>query len=167
MRDPREPRSHAPAAVRPDAAPRIPAELPPPVLTVHRSDVRRDRMVGSPLDASTISRAGGYQLPLERLYERFDAVASGNAHARGVDLHQVILDRLAANRAHAEAAGWTACALERDGGSGRLRLIGLAPSGDGRAIVPDWTAGVAAEAVSRASARANPGAPRPPRIVRG
>jgi hypothetical protein len=97
---------------------------------------------------------GGSQLPLERLYERFDAIATGRALAGGADLHQLILDRLAANRVHAEAAGWTACALERDGGSGRLRLVGIAPSAVVRSIVPDWTVGVAA-----AEARAG-GAPR-------
>jgi hypothetical protein len=87
---------------------------------------------------------GDYQSSLERLYERFDTVASGRGPADGVDLHQLILDRLAANRVHAEAAGWTGCALERDGGSGRLRLVGLAPSAVVRSAVPDWTAGVAA-----------------------
>jgi hypothetical protein len=98
---------------------------------------------------------GGYQPSLEHLYERFDAVASGRGRADGVDLHQLILARLAANRAYAEAAGWTVCALERDGGSGRLRLIGLAPSAVVRSTVPDWTAGVAAAALALAG-----GAPR-------
>ena len=93
---------------------------------------------------------GGYQPSLERLYERFDAVASGRGRADSVDLHQLILDRLAANQGYAEAAGWAACALERDGGSGRLRLIGVAPSAVVRSTVPDWTAGVAADALALA-----------------
>jgi hypothetical protein len=101
--------------------------------------------------------------PLDRLYERFDAMAAGRAHADGVDLHRAILDRLASNRAHAEAAGWTGCSLERDGGSGRLRLIGVAPAAVGRSIVPDWTASVAADALAAAGAEAS----RPRRIVRG
>lgn len=122
--------------------------------------------------ARASSRGAGGQLSLSGLYRRFDAVASGNAQADGMDFHQLILDRLSANRAHAEAAGWTACSLERDGGSGRLRLVGAAPSGGGRSIVPDWTAGVAAEALAASRA-----APRPDaadatsassaRIVRG
>jgi hypothetical protein len=95
---------------------------------------------------------GDYQPSLERLYERFDAIATGRAQAYGVDLHQRILDRLAANGVYASAAGWTACALERDGGSGRLRLVGLAPSAVERSVVPDWTAGVAAAALAQAGA---------------
>lgn len=84
----------------------------------------------------------GYQLPLERLYERFDDVATGRANAHGADLHAEVLARLAANRAHAEPAGWTACALERAGGTGRIRLTGIAPGASARSDVPDWTAGV-------------------------
>lgn len=119
--------------------------------------------------------AGEYQLPLDRLYERFDAVAAGRTRAAGENLHQIVLDRLAANRAYAEAAGWTACALERDGGLGRLRVTGVAPSAIERSIVPDWTSGVATEAAAAAAAadaalrppaRAATAA-RPPRIVRG
>ncbi|AHG93712.1 hypothetical protein J421_6177 (plasmid) [Gemmatirosa kalamazoonensis] len=90
--------------------------------------------------------AAGYQPTLARLYERFDAIAKGRAPAGGPDLHQLILERLASNRAFAEAEGWTACALERDGGSGRLRLIGVAPSAATRSVVPDWTAADAARA---------------------
>jgi hypothetical protein len=106
----------------------------------------------------TSSRGGGGRLSLAGLYERFDAVATGNAQAHGVDFHQLILDRLGANQSRAEAAGWTACSLERDGGSGRLRLIGAAPSGGGRSIVPDWTAGVAAEALAASRAAFRPDA---------
>jgi hypothetical protein len=118
------------------------------------------------------ARDAGYQVPLARLYERFDAVAKGVASADGVDFHQLILDRLTANRAYAEAAGWTACALERDGGSGRLRLVGAAPASAGRSVVPDWTAGVAADAAAASGAtlrHAASDAPQPygPRIVRG
>jgi hypothetical protein len=96
------------------------------------------------------------------LYERFDAIATGRAQADGVDFHQIILDRLAANQSRAEAAGWTALALERDGGSGRLRLIGVAPSAAARSIVPDWTVGVAADALLASGATRARG----PRLVR-
>jgi hypothetical protein len=109
---------------------------------------------------TTVRDADGSQ-SLARLYERFDAVAAGRAPADGVDFHQLILDRLIANQGHAEAAGWTACALERDGGSGRLRLVGVAPSTVLRAIVPDWTQGVAAAAATAAS-----GPVRTPGLVR-
>lgn len=85
----------------------------------------------------------GYQLPLDRLYERFDRFAEGRGRTGGGDLHGAILSRLAANRGYAEAAGWTACALERDGRLGRLRLMGLAPGATRRTAVPDWDAGVA------------------------
>lgn len=112
------------------------------------------------------------RLPLASLYERFDAVASGRRTDAGENLHQVILDRLRTTRTHAEAAGWTACALERDGGSGRLRLIGLAPAAAQRTIVPDWTVGVAADALARVADAPLPQPnvatpPQPRRIVRG
>jgi hypothetical protein len=79
-----------------------------------------------------------YQVPLETLYARFDAIAKGRERGDGRAAHEAVLDRLAANRRVAEAAGWTACALERAGGGGRLRLWGVAPSGEDREVVPDW-----------------------------
>jgi hypothetical protein len=120
----------------------------------------------------TNRRPADARLPLARLYERFDAVATGRASADGVDLHGIILDRLQTNQAYAEAAGWTACVIERDGQSGRLRLVGIAPSASQRTIVPDWTAGVAADALARTGDGHRPvaaaaAAPRLPRIVRG
>jgi len=102
--------------------------------------------------AASATREVGSQWRLAWLYERFDAVATGRAPADGVDFHQLILDRLTANQTRAQAAGWTACAFERDGGSGRLRLIGVAPSARERSIVPDWTAGVAADALAASGA---------------
>ncbi|HEY0778111.1 MAG TPA: hypothetical protein VGD56_09115 [Gemmatirosa sp.] len=75
---------------------------------------------------------------LGSLYARFDAIATGHdRHGSSQAAHRAILDRLAANGRAAEADGWTACALERDGGSGRLRLIGVAPQTTLRVVVPD------------------------------
>ena len=75
---------------------------------------------------------------LEPLYARFDAIAAGHdRHGNSQAAHRAILDRLAANGRAAAADGWTACALERDGGSGRLRLIGVAPHTRQRVVVPD------------------------------
>jgi len=121
---------------------------------------------------TTPAREARYQVPLALLYERFDAVATGRAPADGVDFHQRILDRLTTNGAYAEAAGWTGCALERDGGSGRLRLVGAAPVSAGRSVVPDWTAGVAADAAAASGATRRHAASDAPRpyglcIVRG
>ena len=75
---------------------------------------------------------------LDRLHDRFDATtarpaAGGNSTA----VHGAILGRLAANRSRAEAAGWSECSLVRDGGSGRLRLIGVPPGERDRREVPD------------------------------
>jgi hypothetical protein len=79
---------------------------------------------------------------LSTLYAQFDAIARGrDKYGDSGKAHTAILDRLAANRRDAEAAGWTALALERDGGLGRLRLVGLAPdavpSVTRRTVVPD------------------------------
>jgi hypothetical protein len=48
-----------------------------------------------------------------------------------------VLDRLAVMRRDAEAAGWTALAIERDGPAERFRLFGVPPNGSLRAEVPD------------------------------
>lgn len=77
-------------------------------------------------------------LPLEILYERFEALARGRTHGGAWAAHEAVLDRLAANRHVAEAYGWTSCALERDGRMGRLRVWGIPPAGSERDIVPDW-----------------------------
>ena len=115
---------------------------------------------------------GGFHVPLEHLYERFDHVATGRTVADRADLHAMILERLADNRSHAERAGWSSLALERDGAMGRLRLIGVAPSSSTRTIVPDWTTAVETESRARRTdaARAPAGvtvrsgmAPRHPR----
>lgn len=79
-----------------------------------------------------------YLVPLDTLYDRFDALATGRAQGDGWAAHVAVLDRLAANRRVAETGGWTSCALERLGGSGRLRLWGIPPSGQDRELVPDW-----------------------------
>jgi hypothetical protein len=80
----------------------------------------------------------GQIVPLSTLYAQFDAIARGRDR-RGDSgaAYAAILERLAANRRGAEAAGWTALGLERDGGMGRLRLVGLAPGATHRAAVPD------------------------------
>ena len=115
---------------------------------VDRNDRNAERRAARAAEATdpTPTSDGAYQMPLARLYERFDAAATGRESAFGVDRHAAVVERLTTNRAYAEAAGWTACALERDGGMGRLRMIGVAPGGAGRSIVPDWNAGVAADA---------------------
>ncbi len=74
-------------------------------------------------------------ISLSELYSRFDAIAKGSVNGDSRSAHVAILDRLAANRLVAETDGWTSCALERAGG-GRLRLVGLPPSGTCRAVVP-------------------------------
>ena len=51
--------------------------------------------------------------------------------------HVLILDRLAANRRRAEAAGWTSLALEREGDCGRFRLLGVPRGQVLRTEVPD------------------------------
>jgi hypothetical protein len=65
-----------------------------------------------------------------------------------------VLDRLAANRRVAEALGWAAFALERQGGSGRIRLRGVRSAGLGREVVPDW--------IPRSPAEPAPATHRPP-----
>ena len=81
---------------------------------------------------------------LDALYDRYDAIASGrDKRGDSVAAHAAILGRLATNRRDAEAAGWTSLGLERDGGLGRLRLVGVAPDVADRAVVPDSTWAVA------------------------
>lgn len=81
---------------------------------------------------------GDRREPLAALYERFDAIAKRRASGNSTSAHRAVVNRLEANRKLAEACGWTACELERQGGSGRLRLWGRPPlSGGGREVVPD------------------------------
>jgi hypothetical protein len=78
------------------------------------------------------------RVPLSTLYAKFDAIACGrDKHGDSEAAHAAILDRLAASRRDAEAAGWTSLGLERDGGMGRIRLVGVAPDTAQRAVVPD------------------------------
>jgi hypothetical protein len=76
--------------------------------------------------------------PLETLYARHDAMAEGRARGDSTRVHHAILERLAANGLVAEGHGWSSLALERVAGMGRLRLWGVPPAGDARAVVPDW-----------------------------
>lgn len=74
----------------------------------------------------------------DTLYARFDGLAAGRdqGHARGA--YEALLSRLTANQRAAEEQGWSACALERAGGMGRLRAWGLPPGGPDRLPIPDW-----------------------------
>ncbi|HNV77360.1 MAG: hypothetical protein IPF87_24370 [Gemmatimonadetes bacterium] len=75
---------------------------------------------------------------LNRLQARFDRLASGVDKSGSSWLaHTAILDHLAASRTRAEAAGWTACDVERLGGMGRLRLVGVAPGQPLRGEFPE------------------------------
>ena len=75
---------------------------------------------------------------LDTLYTRFDAIARRGAPGDSTAAHEAVQDRLAANRVVAERKGWTSVAMERAGGIGRLCLWGVPPSGEDRALVPDW-----------------------------
>jgi hypothetical protein len=77
-------------------------------------------------------------MSLYELYARFDAIATGREKGDSSAAHDAILVRLAANRRVAETDGWTSCVLEHADGGGRLRLVGLPPSGSYRAVVPQW-----------------------------
>ncbi|HEX6535231.1 MAG TPA: hypothetical protein VF041_11565 [Gemmatimonadaceae bacterium] len=78
-------------------------------------------------------------VPLETLYARFDDYAEGRIQGKGGwAAHEAVVDRLAANQRVAEAYGWTSCALERAGGTGRLRAFGVPPSECERRVLPDW-----------------------------
>jgi hypothetical protein len=79
-----------------------------------------------------------YPGPLEGLYARHTLIATGRADGDSRLVHLGIIGRLAANRRIAEGEGWTALALERVGGMGRLQLWGVPPTGERREVVPDW-----------------------------
>ena len=74
----------------------------------------------------------------ETLYARFDAFAENRAQGGAWAAHEAVLDRLAANQRVAEAYGWTSCALERAGGTGRLSAWGVPPGECERYLIPDW-----------------------------
>lgn len=75
---------------------------------------------------------------LKALHARFDEISTSRAGVGGRRTAYVAIHYgLAANRRGAESAGWTACALARDGGMGRLRMFGVPPGESGRAEVPD------------------------------
>lgn len=78
-------------------------------------------------------------VPLETLYARFDDFAQGRVQGMGCGAaHDAVVERLADNRRVAEANGWTSCALERAGGTGRLRASGVPPTACQRHPIPDW-----------------------------
>jgi hypothetical protein len=84
---------------------------------------------------------------LDALRARLDALASdGDSTDRRWDAYVAVLDRLAAIRRDAEAAGWTSLALERDGPAERFRLFGIPPGNTLRAEVPDAVVGLASDA---------------------
>ena len=76
-------------------------------------------------------------VPLQMLYAQCDAARRTRGDAEW-QAHAAVLDRLAANRRIAESAGWTSCAIERDGDAGRFQLFGIPPSESLRTTVPDW-----------------------------
>jgi hypothetical protein len=76
-------------------------------------------------------------LPLDRLYARFDAIARGWAPGDCSAAHRSVIARLESNQGRAAQLGWTAFVLERAGGSGRLELRGIPPTGGDRELVPD------------------------------
>ena len=80
----------------------------------------------------------GHVVSRETLHERLDDFARGRAYGGAWNAHEVLLDRLAANRRMAESYGWTSCALERTGGMGRLSVWGVPPGDCERHEIPDW-----------------------------
>lgn len=75
---------------------------------------------------------------LEALHARADEIATSRAGGGGSRAaHLAIVERLTSNRRLAERQGWTACALERAGGMGRMRMVGVPPGGTERIEVPD------------------------------
>ena len=75
---------------------------------------------------------------LEALHTHAGALAGGDdRNGTRWAAHAAVLDRLAAMRRGAEAAGWTSLAIERDGVSERFRLFGIPPGEAFRVEVPD------------------------------
>jgi hypothetical protein len=76
---------------------------------------------------------------LESLHTVAEARASSRVPSDGWAAHEAVLDRLGANVRVAEARGWTSCAIERRGGTGRFSAWGVPPGEYRRHLVPDWT----------------------------
>jgi hypothetical protein len=91
--------------------------------------------VDHPLVAGTAVVSDG--LPLDRLYQRFDAIAEGRVPGNSSAAHRSVTERLAFNQRRAEALGWMGFVLERVGGSGRLELRGQPAPDRDREVVPD------------------------------
>ena len=65
------------------------------------------------------------------------SLAGGRAHGDSSAAHRSVIARLDSSQRRAAELGWTAFALERAGGSGRLELRGRPPTGGDRELVPD------------------------------
>lgn len=89
---------------------------------------------GDSTGASSIVSDG---LTLDRLYARFDAIATGWVIGDSSMAHRSIVDRLASNESHAAALGWSNFLVARCGGTGRLELHGSCTPGGKRELVPD------------------------------
>lgn len=76
-------------------------------------------------------------LPLDRLYQRFNAIAEGRAPGNSSAAHRSVTERLEFNQRRAAALGWVGFVLERVGGSGRLELRGRPAANRDRELVPD------------------------------
>lgn len=77
-------------------------------------------------------------LSRESLHARFDGLAEGRDQGNARGAYEAVLARLTANQRAAEERGWTACALERAGGMGRLSAWGVPPGDAERRPIPDW-----------------------------
>ncbi|MDF1504869.1 hypothetical protein [Roseisolibacter sp. H3M3-2] len=75
---------------------------------------------------------------LATLRARADEIATSRAALGGSHAaHQALLERLDVNRRAAVRQGWTACMLERAGGMGPVRMLGIPPGGSVRVELPD------------------------------
>jgi hypothetical protein len=132
-RDPARDQAPVPMPPRPIAQSQVAVEI---VTAQPRASTRADKTNVIPFPERPMNRV---PMSLDKMYTRFDALAEGRDGAdRGWNLHAAIIDRLAANMREAEDRGWTACALERAGGMGRLRAFGINPGDPQRRVIPDW-----------------------------